>query len=69
MNFVWKTNEGTGKKHCSVNICSLAVLESLVAEGWCGGAQTLIPGQLKSHLFSDGNLVAAISMTYFGMLH
>ena len=46
VNFVWKTDEGGGggggRKHCFVNFCSVAVLESSVDEGWWGGAESLI---------------------------
>ena len=33
---------GGGRKHCFVNFCSLAVLESSVDEGWWSGAESLI---------------------------
>ena len=41
VNFVWKTDEegrgGEGsRKHCLINFCSLAVLQSSVGEGCCG---------------------------------
>ena len=46
VNLVWKTDEGFGggggRKHCFVNFCSVAVLESLVDEGWWGGVESLI---------------------------
>ena len=42
VSFVWKTDEGEGRKHCFVNFYSLAVLESSVDEGWWGGAESLI---------------------------
>ena len=43
---------GEGRKHCIVNFCFLVVLESSVDEGWWGGTESLILGQLKSYLFS-----------------
>ena len=38
-------------------------------EGFYGGAEILIQGQLKSHLFPAWILAKAISMTYSGMLY
>ena len=40
-----------------------------MVEEWWGGAESLIQGQLKSHLFPAGILAEAISMRIFGMLY
>ena len=40
-----------GRKHCFVNICSLAMLYSLVGDRSWGGAESFIQGQLKLHPF------------------
>ena len=40
-----------------------------MGEGLWGGAEILIKGQLKSHLFPVRNLAETISMTNSGMLY
>ena len=40
-----------------------------MGEGWWGGAESLIQGQLKLHPFPGRNLAKAISMTNSGMLY
>ena len=40
---LWAENRrGGGRKHCFVNFCPLAVLESLVDEGWRSNAESVI---------------------------
>ena len=51
---------GRGRKHCFVNFCSLAVLESSVDEGWWGEAE-------KSDLGSDE--ILSFSSRYFSHLN
>ena len=55
---------GRDRKSCSVNFCSLVVLESSVDEEWWGGAESFMQGQVKSYLFPAGISAEAISMTY-----
>ena len=38
-------------------------------EGWCDGAESLISGLLKSHLFPAGILAETIGMTHSVMLY
>ena len=58
-----------GRKHCFVNICSLAMLYSLVGDRSWGGAESFIQGQLKLHLFRGRILAEATCMTHFGMFY
>ena len=60
---------GAGRKHCFVDFSSLVALESSVDEGWWGGAESYIQGQLKSHLFPAEILVEAINMKHSGILY
>ena len=48
--------EGGGRKHCFVNVYSLVLLYLSVDEGLWVGAESLILGQVKSHLFPAGFL-------------
>ena len=52
VNFVGKTNER--EEECVAIFFSLAVSQSSVGEGLSGGTESLIQGQLKSHLFPAG---------------
>ena len=48
--------EGGSRKYCFVNVCSLVLLYLSVDEGLWVGAESLILGQLNSHLFPAGFL-------------
>ena len=63
-----ENRRGRDIKQCFVNFYFLGVLESLMDQGWWGGAESLIYGQLKLHLFPTGILAEAVSMTHSGML-
>ena len=52
-----------------VNFSSLVVLLLSVGERWWGGEESLIYGQLMSHLFPAGILAEAVSVTHSGMLY
>ena len=62
VNLVWKTHEGENKSIVLL-ILFLVVVESLVDEGWWGGAVSLIKDQQKSHLFPAGISAETISLT------
>ena len=53
-----------GRKDCFVNFCSLELLYLLVGEGLWVGAESLILGQLKSHLFPAGIYADVMSMIH-----
>ena len=49
-----KTDEGEAESIVLLILVFVAVLESSMDEGWWGGAEILIQGQLKSHLSRPG---------------
>ena len=67
--FYWCCELCVEKRKSFVNFSSLVVLKSSVDEGWWGGTESLIWGQLKSRRFRAKILAEAISMTHSDMLY
>ena len=69
LNFVWKADEGETESSVLLIFVLQGFLNSRWVRGGEVGAESLIQGQLKSHLFPAGILAKATSMTHSDMFY